>query len=129
MFDTDVLIWYFRGNPGARDFIAGVPFKDRLVSALCVMELIQGCRDKKEIKTVKAFIRMNFSAILPPDERISEKAILLLEKHSPSDGLRTVDALIAASAVVNHASLATANYKHFRNIQGLSILKFEAAEM
>lgn len=89
------------------------------------MELIQGCLDKRELKPIKDFLKMNISNIIHPDERISEKAILLLERYSLSEGLRTIDALIAASALVNYATIATANYKHFKNIHNLNILKFE----
>jgi predicted nucleic acid-binding protein len=124
--DTDVLIWYFRGNKGARDFIAGVPYQKRMISALCVMEIIQGCVDKIELKSVKEFIRLNFSTVIYPDERISERAIGLLERYALSDDLRTVDALIAASAISHRAALATANYKHFKSIEGLHVIRFKA---
>lgn len=123
--DTDVLIWYFRGNQGARDFIADVPYQKRMISALCVMELIQGCVDKSELKSVKEFIRLNFSKVIYPDEKITEKAIGLLERYALSDGLRTVDALIAASALSLKAALTTANYKHFKSIEGLHVVRFE----
>jgi predicted nucleic acid-binding protein len=125
IIDTDILIWYFRGNEGARDFVAGVPYQKRMISALCVMELIQGCADKSELKSVKDFIRLNFPQVTYPDERIFEKAIGLLEHHALSDGLRTVDSLIAASALSHKAALATANYKHFRSIEGLNVMRFE----
>lgn len=88
------------------------------------MELIQGCRNKDELKAVKDFIKANILTVIYPDEKISEKAILLLERHSLSEGLRTVDALIAASALVHGATLATGNYRHFKKISGLGIMKF-----
>ncbi len=88
------------------------------------MELIQGCADKSELKSVKEFIRLNFSKIIYPDEMISEKAIGLLEHYSLSAGLRTVYALVAASALLNKAALATANYRHFKNIKGLYVIRF-----
>ncbi len=89
------------------------------------MELIQGCLDKKELKTIKEFIKVNIYSVIPPDERISEKAIFLLERYFLSDRLRAIDALIASSAMMKGAALATANYKHFKNIHNLNILKFE----
>jgi predicted nucleic acid-binding protein len=88
------------------------------------MELIQGCLNKDELKLVKKFIRDNFSAVIHPDEKTSEKAIALLERHTLSDGLRTVDAIIAASALTNSTALATANFKHFKSISILEIMKF-----
>jgi predicted nucleic acid-binding protein len=90
------------------------------------MELIQGCLNKQELRVVKEFIKANISTVINPDERISEKAVLLLERHSLSDGLRTIDALIAATALTKGASLATANYRHFKKIPNLTILRFES---
>jgi predicted nucleic acid-binding protein len=89
------------------------------------MELIQGCVDKNELKSVKEFVQLNFSKIIYPDEKISEKAIGLLERYALSDGLRTVDALIAATAASHRATLATANYRHFKSIEGLHLLRFK----
>jgi predicted nucleic acid-binding protein len=125
IFDTDVLIWYFRGNQKAREFISGVPFRERHVSSLCVMELVQGCRDRQELRAVKEFIRDNIAGVIHPDERISEKAITLLEGHALPDGLRTVDALVAATALREDDTLVSANHKHFKKISGLDVNKFE----
>ena len=125
IFDTDVLIWYFRGNQKARAFISGVPFRDRQVSSLCIMELVQGCRDRQELRAVKEFIRDNIAGVIHPDERISEKAISLLEGYALADGLRTVDAIVAATALREDDTLVSANYKHFKKIVGLDVNKFE----
>jgi predicted nucleic acid-binding protein len=73
---------------------------------------------------VKDFIRENIAAIIPPDEHISEKAIALLEGHAATDGLRTSDALVAATALREDDTLATANHKHFKKISGLAVRKF-----
>lgn len=89
------------------------------------MELIQGCLDKKEVKTVKEFVKENFSLVIHTDEKISENAIELLEKHALSDGLGTIDSLIASSVLLKGATFVTANYKHFKNIPNLNILKFD----
>jgi predicted nucleic acid-binding protein len=89
------------------------------------MELVQGCFNKEELKTIKSFIRENFFAVIHPNEEISLKAILLLEHFGPSAGLRTVDSLIAASALINNSSIATANLKHYKSIPNLEIIHFK----
>lgn len=124
IFDTDILVWYFRGNDRASGLLSQTPFHERAASALCLMELIQGCRDKKELKTIRTFFRENISSMVHPNDKISEKAIDLLEHHALSDGLRTVDSLIAASALINDAPLVTANWKHFKGITGLTVERF-----
>ncbi len=125
IFDTDILIWYFRGNNNAHEFITRCVYEDRSISSLCIMELIQGCKTKQELKLVKEFIQSNFFNVIHPDENIAEKAILLLERYAFSDGLHAIDAIIAATALTANVTLATSNHKHFKNIQGLTVIKFE----
>ncbi len=122
--DTDILIWYFRGNDTARRFLARLPFPERAVSALTVMELVQGCRDQREARDVSAFVSENLAAVIHPDESISRRAIRLLELHAFRAGLRVVDALIAATALEARVALATANVRHYRAIAGLSLVGF-----
>lgn len=122
--DTDILIWYFRGDETARRFLAGVPFPERMVSALTVMELVQGCRDQREVRDVAAFVSENLAAVIHPDEAISRRAIRLLELHALRVGLRVVDALIAATALEARVALASANVRHYRAIAGLSVVSF-----
>jgi len=122
--DTDILIWYFRGDEVARRFLARVPFPERTVSALTVMELLQGCRDQREARDLAVFVSENLAAVIHPDEGISRRAIRLLERHALRAGLRVVDALIAATALEAGAALATANVRHYRAITGLSVVSF-----
>jgi predicted nucleic acid-binding protein len=122
--DTDILIWYFRGDEAARRFLGRVSFPERAISALTMMELIQGCRDGREAREVGVFVSENLAAVIHPDEDISRRAIRLLERHAVSAGLRVVDALIAATALETGAALATANVRHYRAIAGLSVVSF-----
>ncbi len=126
--DTDILIWYFRGEESARRFLARVPFAERMASALTVMELLQGCRDQREARDTAAFVSENLATVLYPDEPISRRAIRLLELHALRAGLRVVDALIAATALEAGAALATANVRHYRAIAGLSLVSFRPGE-
>jgi predicted nucleic acid-binding protein len=122
--DTDILIWYFRGDEVARRFLARVSFPERTISALTVMELLQGCRDEREGRHVAVFVSANLAAVIHPDEAISRRAIRLLERHALRDGLRVVDAIIAATALEAGTGLATANVRHYRPISGLSLVSF-----
>ena len=124
MIDTDVLIWFFRGNESAEVFLRKIPYGQRVTSSLCIMELVQGCLDRHELKTVKDFAKNNLSSVMHPDDKTCEKAMILLERHSLSDGLRTIDALLAATAITKGVTLATSNLKHFKNISGLHLQPF-----
>lgn len=124
IFDTDVLIWYFRGNQKAMNLLSGVPYRERRISALTMMELVQGCRNRQEARDLRSLVRENISGIDHPGERISEMAITLLEAHAQAHGLRTIDALIAATALHEDETLVTANHKHFKHIDRLTVRKF-----
>lgn len=124
VFDTDVLIWYFRGSRDARLLLEQTDSEKRWVSALSMMELLQGSRNKKELIEIQSFIAENFSRVLHPRTSISEKAIHWVGEYSISHGLRVIDALIAASALLHKAILVTGNAKHFSFIPGVKIQKF-----
>lgn len=125
LFDTDVLIWYFRGLEAAAQLMEKTPYEQRYVSSLCIMELIQGCRNKRELKDITAFFSENFSRVVHCDGAISEKAMSLLKTYALSHGLRTVDAIIAATAITSKASFATCNYRHFSMMDEMTLIRFD----
>ena len=124
LFDTDVLIWYFRGLEEAARIIEETPYEHRCVGSVCIMELIQGCKNKKELKVISDFCRENFSRVIHCDEIISEKAISLLRSYSLSHGLRTVDAIIAATSMTGKFTLVTGNWRHFNMIEKMKLVRF-----
>lgn len=124
VFDTDVLIWYLRGSEKALRAIDAIAYSRRAISVLSVMELTQGCRNAAEIREVKLFVSENFAQVLYLNETVCRRAGDLIDRHALPNGLRVVDALIAASAMDKNASLATANLKHYRPISNLPIVPF-----
>ena len=124
VFDTDILVWYLRGEDRARRFIESVPYSERAISSLTMMELLKGCRKAAEIRAVRAFLTRNVSSLIHPDENISQRAIGLLESHAATHGLRVVDALIAATALESGSALATGNLRHYRTIANLQVVPF-----
>lgn len=125
IFDTDVLIWYFRGDSKSSNLLHDTELDRRWVSSLTVMELLQGCRNKDEMAVIESFIAENISRIIHPRTSISEKAIHLVGEYALSHGLRVVDALLAASALLHRAVLKTGNSRHFRFIPGLKAEEFK----
>ena len=123
-FDTDVLIWYLRGNERARALVAGVPFDRRMVSAMAYFELLQGCTKTQDLRTVRKFVTRNFSRLLHISEQVSHRARSLLERYAVSHGLEAADALIAATALVSRQSLTTGNAAHYRIVRGLDVVVF-----
>ena len=49
------------------------------------------------------------------------RAYFLMKAHAKSDGLHTLDALIAATALEDGLTLATKNRRHFQMIGDLSL--------
>ena len=123
LFDTDVLIWVFRGNPKAAKWIEGTV--DRFLSVISYMELIQGARDKQEVRTIKAFLADAGFQMAPLSENIGHRASIYMEEFGLKAGMSMADALLAATAVENHLALCTANQRHYRGISELQLKPFQ----
>ena len=122
IIDTDVLIWYLRGDRKAKGVVeAAIPFS---VSAVTYMELVQGMKDKTEFRQFqKTFVAWGIH-ILPIDREISSRAIFYVQEYHLSHSMQMADALIAATAVQGADTLMTANDKHYRHIPNLALKKF-----
>jgi len=122
LFDTDVLIWVLRGNEKAARAVHGAP--DRRISIVSYMELVQGARDRAELRQIQAFLSdCRFQAV-PLSENIGHRASIYVEQYGLSMGLALADALIAATAVENRLALCTGNRKHYRPIRDLLLKPF-----
>ena len=122
IFDTDVLIWASRGNPGAARTIDAAA--DRALSIVSLMELLQGARSKLEVRQIQQSLRQLQFRILPLSESIGATAAALIEQHALAHGIQLADALIAATAIESGQPLCTANARHFRPIRALSRVAF-----
>jgi predicted nucleic acid-binding protein len=122
VFDSDILIWCFRGNRKALEMIGSE--QERALSIVSYMELVQGARSLVEVREIRRFLRDNAFRILPLDEAMSHLAASLMESHALRVGLQVADALIAATAREVGEVLATGNVRHFRPIAGLRLKTF-----
>ncbi len=98
IIDTDVLIWYMRGNLKAKKFIDDQ--KSFFISVITYMELVQGMRNKTELNELRKFMRIKNVKVLYITEEISTKAMFYLREFL-SHSLQLADALIAATASSN----------------------------
>lgn len=122
IFDTDILIWYFRGNNNAKNIINDTA--EIAISAITLMELIQGIKNKQELYILNKFLLANSIRIYYINEEINLHAIHLLEGYSLSDGIELADALIAATSLHFGQEILTANVKHYRCFPNLKLQKF-----
>jgi predicted nucleic acid-binding protein len=124
IIDTDVLIWYLRGNARARIAVeARVPFS---ISVVTYMELIQGMKGRGELNLFRKQISRWNTDIVQIDKEISSRAMFYVQEYSLSHSMMLADALIAATVVQNGEKLLTANDRHYRFIPNIECLIFHA---
>ena len=126
LIDTEVLIWYLRGNDSAKKIIdANIPFK---ISVINYMELVQGVRNKSELRTLHGQLKNWSVEIIQINDTISTRAMFFVEDYYLSHSLEFADAVIAAAAIEKHEILLTANDKHYSFIPNIRISKFRLEE-
>lgn len=123
IIDTDVLIWYMRGNLKVLETIEAL--NGFFTSVVTYIELVQGMRNKNELLQLRRAFREWNTKILYINEDISAKAMFYIERHYLGHSLQLADALIASTAIVNGMPLLTANDKHYRMIKELDIKIFK----
>jgi predicted nucleic acid-binding protein len=122
LFDTDVLIWALRGSGEAVKTIDATD--ERCVSVVSYMELLQGARDRREVKSIKSFLTDLAFEIAPLTENIGHRASIYMEEYGLKVSMGVADALLAATAVETRRTLCTANRKHYGPIGELDIRVF-----
>lgn len=123
ILDTDVLIWYMRGNKKAFNLIEN--HENFSVSVVTYIELVQGMRNKNELTELRKAFRGWKTEILYINEEISAKAMFYVERHYLAHTMQQADALIAATAVSTGLPLITGNDKHYNVIKELEIKRFK----
>jgi len=123
LFDTDILIWIQRGSHRAAGLVEKE--EERCISALTYMELLQGASNRRQHEHILDFLREFGFHVLPLNENIGHRAAIYIEEYSLSHGLRSGDAIIAATATENRLTLCTSNLKHYRPIKELKLRVFK----
>ena len=122
LLDTDILIWYLRGNKNAFSFIEKQ--HGFYVSVVTYIELVQGMRNKIELDQLRKAFRAWDATVIYLTEEISAKAMFLVERFFLSHSLQLADSLISSTCLVSSLPLATGNARHFEMIQHLDIIPF-----
>jgi len=122
IFDTDIFIWAQRGNEKAARIMEAS--EERYLSTQTYMELLQCAKNKKQHKHTKDFLTTFGFLVLPFSENIGHRASIYVEEYTLASGLRSGDAIIAATAVENNLPLVSSNLKHFKMIKELKLRRF-----
>jgi predicted nucleic acid-binding protein len=123
IFDTDIFIWAQRGNEKAAKLME--MSEDRHLSIQTYMELLQCAKNKNQHKYTKDFLTAFDFIVLPLTENIGHRASIYIEEYILATGLRSGDAIIAATAVENNLPLVSSNVKHFKRIKEIQLKSFK----
>lgn len=118
LFDTTVVIAHLRGDRRASDLLLSVPRADRCISVLTRVEVEGGMRpgERADVAALLSTLRK-----LPVSDAVGRRAAIHLRQFRRSHGgIDVVDYVIAATAELHHARLATLNIKHFPMFPGLT---------
>lgn len=110
VLDTDVLIDFLRGGKKAQEFLLSAN-KESVIycSAITVAEIHAGMRESEREKTTDLIDSLN---IVDVTREVAEKAGAY-RRDKKRQSIELDDCLIAATAFIKGASLATRNVKHY----------------
>lgn len=115
--DTNIFISAFNGRQDTIDQLDKIGLEEVVLSAVTVMELLQGMGNKEELARLKKKIR--YYDVVQMDERISATATEFVERYKLSHGLTIPDAIIGATSVVHQIPLFTYNLRDFDFLPGI----------
>lgn len=123
LVDTDIIIDCGRGVVEAVNCLKNIESTSPwAISVVTQMELIVGCRNKTELKTLEKFLEK--FQVVPLDAAISNTAVQLLRQYRLSHGLLVADSLVASTAISQNWAFVTKNQKHYKFIDGLNLLTY-----
>ena len=120
ILDTNIIIDHLRNIPQATKQLQEIEDGNYsgLLSVITITELFAAPRmTSQRFEAINGLLSL--FEIVSVDYQIAITAGKLLSKYRASHGLEPMDALIAATALINEAVLFTLNKKHFRFIEGL----------
>lgn len=123
LIDTDVIIWYMRGNQNALKALER--HHGFAISVVTYMELVQGMRNKDELASLRRSLKSWETKVIYITEEISSKAMFYVEQHFLSHSVQLADALIGATAVSHGIPLLTGNAKHYKIVKEIKLSRFK----
>jgi predicted nucleic acid-binding protein len=110
LVDTDILINFLRGRKKAKEYLSSLLDESSIYcSAIAIAEITAGIRSGEEVRT-KALL--DHIEVLDINREVAEKAGFY-KRSTRSHHLELDDCLVAATAFVHKAALATGNGKHY----------------
>jgi predicted nucleic acid-binding protein len=117
LFHSSVLIAHLRGESRATSLLQSVSNEERLASVLARVEIEGGMRSGERAQVASLF---GVIRLLPVSDAVARRAAEHLRRFRRShSGVDLVDYVVAATAELHDATLATLNVRHFPMFRGL----------
>lgn len=121
IIDTDIIIDVLRGHPPAIAWFESLDDAEIYLPGFVVMELIQGCRNKKEQRYLLE--KITYYKILWPEPGDCEKALSIFANIYLSSSTGIIDVLVAQIAISKGHPLFTFNQNHYKAIPELNTIQ------
>jgi hypothetical protein len=118
MVDTDVMVDLLQGKPPAIAWFAANR-QQIVLSTLVVLELFNGCRDKRELNFVQSTLQHVKTAWL--SKHHAEEARSVFEAIHLKNAIGIIDVLIGQTAIQEGLTLYTFNEKHYKMIPNIQL--------
>jgi predicted nucleic acid-binding protein len=121
LIDTDIAVDILRDHGPALGWLRSLESELPALAGYSAMELLRGCRDKRSMARVDAFV--GNVAVLWPPPATCQAALGLFHDLTLANGLGLLDSFIAAIAIEHQTPLHTFNRKHFAAVPGLILVE------
>jgi predicted nucleic acid-binding protein len=121
LLDTDIMIDVLRGFPPALTWLRSLDREIIALPGFVLMELIQGCKTKREQQTLSTALKGY--QILWPTPIDCNNAVRVFTKYRLSHHIGIIDTLIGQIVVSFDLPLHTFNKKHYEPIPGLKTVQ------
>lgn len=122
LLDTDIMIDLLRQYPPAVQWFDQIDEDEEvLLPGYVVMELLQGCRNRRELEQVQHTISP--CGIVWPSSEDCDQALEVFSKYHLSHNAGLLDVLIGQTALAIRTPLYTFNQKHYRFLRRLNTIQ------
>ncbi|MCC6705298.1 MAG: type II toxin-antitoxin system VapC family toxin [Thermomicrobiales bacterium] len=124
LIDSDVFIDYVQEKPSGVSFLAELAPTGVAITAITYLEVFDGVLKGPPDEIARFRSKLARLPIIEVDEVIAERAANLrheLRRAGKNPRARSLDLIVAATALVHGLTLVTRNQRHFRDIPGLAL--------
>lgn len=121
LLDTDIIVDLLRQYQPAVAWLKSLDDEEISLPGFVVMELIQGCSDRKEQDLLEK--ELCIYGVIWPSPETCDSALSVFLRFFLSHNLGVLDALVGQTAVALNLPLHTFNQKHYAVVPGLQTIQ------